>query len=48
MHPIIVLSWVMFKYEVIAFLQETQPKAWEKTIAVHGADADNRIIGLTT
>jgi type I restriction enzyme R subunit len=34
----------MFKYEVIAFLQETQPKAWEKITAVHGADADNRII----
>jgi len=34
----------MFKYEVIAFLQDTQPKAWEKITAVHGADADNRII----
>lgn len=34
----------LFKYEVIAFLQETQPKAWEKITAVHGPDADNRII----
>ena len=34
----------MFKYEVIAFLQDTQPKAWEKMVGVHGADADNRII----
>ncbi len=34
----------MFKYEVIAFLQDTQPKAWEKITAVHGADADNRVI----
>jgi len=34
----------MFKYEVIAFLQDTQPKAWEKITLVHGADADNRII----
>ena len=34
----------MFKYEVIAFLQNTQPKAWEKITAVHGADADNRVI----
>ncbi len=34
----------MFKYEVIAFLQDTQPIAWEKITSVHGADADNRII----
>lgn len=34
----------LFKYEVIAFLQQTQPVAWEKITAVHGADADNRII----
>jgi len=34
----------MFKYEVIAFLQDTQPKSWEKITAVHGTDADNRII----
>ena len=34
----------MFKYEVIAFLQDTQPKAWEKITAVHGADAGNRVI----
>jgi len=34
----------MFKYEVIAFLQDTQPKAWEKIIAIHGEDAHNRVI----
>lgn len=34
----------MFKYEVIAFLQESQPKKWEKISAIHGADTDNRII----
>ena len=34
----------MFKFEVIAFLQDTQPKAWEKIISVHGDDAHNRVI----
>ena len=34
----------MFKYEVIRFLQESQPKRWEKISAIHGADADNRVI----
>lgn len=34
----------MFKYEVLAFLQESQPKRWEKISAIHGADTDNRII----
>jgi len=34
----------LFKYEIIRFLQETQPKRWAKTAAVHGADADSRII----
>lgn len=34
----------MFKYEVICFLQESQPKRWEKIAAIHGADADNRVI----
>lgn len=34
----------MFKYEVIKFLQESQPKRWEKIAAIHGSDADNRII----
>jgi type I restriction enzyme, R subunit len=34
----------MFKYEVIAFLQNTQPKAWEKLTTIHGSDADNRVI----
>lgn len=34
----------MFKYEVIKFLQESQPKRWEKISAIHGADANNRVI----
>lgn len=34
----------MFKYEVIRFLQESQPKRWEKISAIHGADVDNRVI----
>lgn len=29
---------------VIAFLKETQPLRWEKLTAVHGADAENRIL----
>lgn len=34
----------LFKYEVIKFLQESQPKRWEKIAGIHGADADNRVI----
>ena len=34
----------MFKNEVIKFLQESQPKRWEKISAIHGKDADNRVI----
>jgi type I restriction enzyme R subunit len=34
----------MFKYEVIKFLQESQPKRWEKISAIHGEDAENRLI----
>lgn len=34
----------MFKYEVISFLQESQPKRWEKIVTIHGADAGNRVI----
>ncbi len=34
----------MFKYDVIKFLQESQPKRWEKISAIHGSDADNRVI----
>jgi type I restriction enzyme R subunit len=34
----------MFKYEVISFLQASQPKRWAKISAIHGADTDNRII----
>jgi len=34
----------MFKYEVLAFLQESQPQKWEKISAIHGADTDNKIV----
>jgi type I restriction enzyme, R subunit len=34
----------MFKYEVIKFLQESQPKRWAKLSAIHGADAENRVV----
>jgi len=34
----------MFKYEAIKFLQESQPKRWEKISAIHGSDAHNRVI----
>ena len=34
----------MFKYEVLHFLQTSQPQRWAKISAIHGADADNRVI----
>ncbi|WP_034886165.1 UvrB domain 3-containing protein [Gillisia sp. JM1] len=34
----------MFKYEVLNFLQETQPKNWKKIASIHGEQVDNRII----
>ncbi|MBI9037760.1 MAG: type I restriction endonuclease subunit R [Bacteroidales bacterium] len=34
----------LFKYEVLKFLQESQPKNWKKILAIHGDDVDNRII----
>jgi type I restriction enzyme R subunit len=34
----------LFQYEVIHFLQQSQPKRWAKITAIHGADADNRVI----
>ena len=34
----------LFKYEVLNFLQETQPKNWDKISAIHGDSVDNRII----
>ena len=34
----------LFKYEVIQFLQASQPKRWAKIAAIHGADADNRVV----
>jgi len=34
----------LFKYEVLKFLQESQPKNWAKISAIHGDNVDNRII----
>ena len=34
----------LFKYEVLKFLQETQPKRWERLSFIHGANVDERII----
>lgn len=34
----------MFKYEVIHFLQSSQPLQWKKSEAVHGDDTHNRIV----
>ncbi|MFC2137964.1 type I restriction endonuclease subunit R [Bacteroidota bacterium] len=34
----------LFKYEVLHFLQETQPDNWQKISGIHGSDVDNRII----
>ena len=34
----------MFKAEVLQFLQETQPRQWEKLSAIHGDDLENRLI----
>ena len=34
----------LFKYEVLNFLQETQPKNWAKISSIHGEQVDNRII----
>ncbi|MCK9295787.1 MAG: DEAD/DEAH box helicase family protein [Desulfobulbaceae bacterium] len=34
----------LFKAEVLAFLHATQPMAWERITAVHGDDAENRVI----
>jgi len=34
----------LFKYDVIDFLQKSQPKRWEKILAIHGEDAHNRVI----
>lgn len=33
-----------FKYEVLNFLQNTQPKNWQKISSIHGDQVDNRII----
>src|SRR5690554_3478601 len=34
----------LFKYEVLKFLQETQPKRWERVSSIHGDNVDERII----
>ena len=34
----------LFKYEIIHFLQISQPRKWEKISSIHGADTDNRVI----
>ncbi len=34
----------LFKYEVLKFLQETQPESWKKISAIHGENVENRII----
>lgn len=34
----------MFKYEVLAFLQNSQPVNWQKISSIHGDEVDNRII----
>ncbi len=34
----------LFKYEVLKFLQDTQPENWRKISSVHGEDANERII----
>jgi len=34
----------MFKYEVIKFLQDSQPENWQKISGIHGSDTENRII----
>lgn len=34
----------MFKYEVIRFLQDSQPKRWKKIVDIHGAEAGERVI----
>lgn len=33
-----------FKDEILAFLQNSQPKKWEKISAIHGKDAENRVL----
>lgn len=34
----------LFKYDVLKFLQESQPRKWEKIAIIHGAEVDNRVI----
>ncbi len=34
----------MFKYDVLAFLQNSQPERWRRISEIHGDDVDNRVI----
>jgi type I restriction enzyme R subunit len=34
----------LFKYDILHFLQETQPRNWERISAIHGVETENRII----
>jgi type I restriction enzyme R subunit len=34
----------LFKQDVIQFLKVSQPKRWEKIAAIHGSDAENRVL----
>ncbi len=34
----------VFKDEILAFLQRSQPKKWEKISAIHGKDTENRVL----
>lgn len=34
----------LFINEVITFLQESQPRKWERIASIHGVDAENRVI----
>ena len=37
-------NWTFIKPEVLAFLHATQPEAWERIAAIHGEDAESRVI----
>ena len=34
----------MFKADVLHFLRDSQPRQWDKLAAIHGDDAENRLI----
>jgi len=37
-------NWVCSKYEVLEFLQQSQPETWQKLEEVHGENCNERII----